>query len=230
MFKSGCWSDCRFSTSLGTLSPPLVIQALTDLGALRSQIESFQATQGKLESELTTIHGTLETGIVTTQGKIETAIGEMARGLQQAFVSSQSRLEAEIKALKTQAQARRDLENELRAATKNIETVLTGSGTRGSAGEHILSNSLKIFPPGMIETNFKVNGKLCEFAMILPNGKRLAIDSKFPSMRNGEGRLVEKLIANRIREVAQYISSDTTLPFAIAALPDSLIHPVRRST
>ncbi len=130
--------------------PPEVIQALTDLGVLRSQIESFQTTQGRLESALTTTHGSLETGIVAAPAKMETAIGELTRKLEQTVVSSQSKLGTEIEALKNQAQARRDLENELRAATRNIETVLVGSGTRGSAGEYILSNSLKIFPAGLI--------------------------------------------------------------------------------
>jgi len=88
----------------------------------------------------------------------------------------------------------------------------------------------------MIDTNFQVRGKVVEFALILPNGKRLPIDSKWVA-----GRLIleleketdqqkrkkiieeiEKEVFRRIKEVKQYVDPDLTWNQAIAAVPDSV--------
>src|SRR5439155_422020 len=42
-------------------------------------------------------------------------------------------------------------------------------------------DAFRQFPPQMIDMNFHVNGKVVEYALVLANGKRLPIDSKWPS-------------------------------------------------
>jgi len=88
----------------------------------------------------------------------------------------------------------------------------------------------------MIESNFKVRGKIVEFALILPNGKRLPIDSKWPASKllldleketEPEKRKkiiqeIEKEVVQRIGEVKQYIDPDLTWFQAVAAVPDSV--------
>jgi hypothetical protein len=87
----------------------------------------------------------------------------------------------------------------------------------------------------MGDTQFKVNGKPVEFALVLPNKKRLPIDSKWPAGKELEqfagatdpgvradllGR-IEKAVLKKVDEVTKYIDPACTAPLAIAAIPDA---------
>lgn len=140
-----------------------------------------------------------------------------------------------VEQIRTDYSARRLLDEELRAATLRIEAVVTGHQASGLAGEHILAASLKQFPVGMIDQDFHVSGKTVEYALVLPNGKRLAIDSKWvggallerlaglpPGPEREEvADEIERLLQKRVKEAAQYINPSLTLPWAVAAVPDA---------
>jgi DNA anti-recombination protein RmuC len=95
----------------------------------------------------------------------------------------------------------------------------------------------------MIERNFSVGGKVVEFALILPNEKRLPIDSKWPASnlilelekeKEPEKRKkiideIEKETIKRIKEVRQYIDPTLTWSQAIAAVPDSVYNVCREA-
>jgi DNA anti-recombination protein RmuC len=82
-----------------------------------------------------------------------------------------------------------------------------------------------------------------EFALDLPDGRRLPIDSKWSAMAElealeacedpAEGELlardVERLVAARAREVAQYLDPAVTSPVAVAAIPDAAYAVLRRA-
>ncbi len=119
---------------------------------------------------------------------------------------------------------------------KRLESVIAGSKQKGIAGENILREALSIFPPDMIVTNFKVKGKEVEFGLILSNKKVMPIDSKWPSTELLENvskeedpvkleRLmhqVQKEVLKRVSEISQYLDPNTTTPWAIGAIPDSM--------
>ena len=119
---------------------------------------------------------------------------------------------------------------------KRLESVIAGSKQKGIAGENILREALSIFPPDMIETNFKVKGKEVEFGLVLSNKKVMPIDSKWPSTELLEAvskeedpvkleRLmhqVQKEVGRRVSEISQYLDPNTTTPWAIGAIPDSM--------
>ena len=82
-----------------------------------------------------------------------------------------------------------------------------------------------------------LNGKVVEFAIRLPGGKLLPVDSKWtsshaleqlsapdvdPARRQQLAAQVEKEVEKRVREVSQYIDPATTSPFALAAVPDAV--------
>jgi DNA recombination protein RmuC len=131
---------------------------------------------------------------------------------------------------------RKEKEKEFFERIKRLDQMLTGTTAKGSSGEEILREAFKKLPPEMIETNFRIGGKVVEFALLLPNGKRLPIDSKWPSSRlilelekeeNVEKKKeiieeIEKEVMKKIREVKQYIDPDLTWSQAIAAVPDSI--------
>jgi DNA recombination protein RmuC len=141
-----------------------------------------------------------------------------------------------IEELRKSEEVRREREREFLERIKRIDEIIAGTSTKGISGEEILRETFKKLPPEMIETNFQVRGKVVEFALILPNGKRLPIDSKWvagklildleketnPQKKKEIIEGIEKEVIRRIKEVKQYIDPDLTWSQAIAAVPDSV--------
>jgi DNA recombination protein RmuC len=131
--------------------------------------------------------------------------------------------------------ARQQIDDEARQSLRRLEAIIAGSSTRGAAGENILEEAFTHLPPDMIHRNAWVNGKVVEFALRLPGGKLLPVDSKWtssqaleqldaeqdPGRRQQLAAQVEKEVEKRVREVSQYIDPATTSPFALAAVPDA---------
>ncbi len=126
---------------------------------------------------------------------------------------------------------------------RRLSTVLVGGPSRGRAGENVLRQRLADLPPGMLLTDFKVNGRVVEFGLVLPDGRRLPIDSKWSAVaelealeaaegrdeREARSRDVERIVALRAREVAQYLDPGLTAPVAVAAVPDAAYAVLRRA-
>jgi DNA anti-recombination protein RmuC len=95
----------------------------------------------------------------------------------------------------------------------------------------------------MLVTDLRVNGKVVEFGLELPDGRRLPVDSKWtavaelealeaaddPAERELRARDVERQVAARAREVAQYLDPAITAPVAVAAVPDAAYAVLRRA-
>jgi len=141
-----------------------------------------------------------------------------------------------IEELRKSEEVRKEREREFLERIKRIDEIIAGTSTKGISGEEILRETFKKLPPEMIETNFQVRGKIVEFALVLPNGKRLPIDSKWvagrlileleketdPQKKKKIIEEIEKEVIKRIKEVKQYIDPDLTWSQAIAAVPDSV--------
>ena len=126
---------------------------------------------------------------------------------------------------------------------RRLSTVLAGGASKGRAGENVLREHLSQLPPGMLVTDFRVGGKVVEFGLLLPDGRRLPIDSKWTALAELEAldaakdpgqvdacaRAVEKAVAGRAREVAQYLDPAVTAPVAVAAVPDAAYEVLRRA-
>ncbi len=139
-----------------------------------------------------------------------------------------------IEEVRTTQTARQQREEEVHQAVRRIEAVTAGRERRGEAGEQVLAAALRQLPASMVGQNFRVSGSIVEFAPIRPDGRRLPIDSKWTAadllQRLAEtpsgpqvdalAEEVERAVARRAREVAQYISPPATLPWAVAAVPD----------
>ena len=213
-----------------------VLAALTDLGALKSTVEAVSNQQSALSQSL----GMVQTAV---QG-VETRVLESSAGVRDAIGKDLSEARIAMERLKVDAEERRRMEEDVQASARRIETVLLGSRTRGAAGENILQDAFRQFPAEMIDMNFRVNGKVVEYALILANGKRLPIDSKWPSPelldRLSDGlqepgkeativQEIERVLRLKVREVKQYIDPAATLGFALAAVPDPVFNACRRA-
>lgn len=134
-------------------------------------------------------------------------------------------------------EAKKQQDLEFLERIKRIDQVIAGAySSKGISGEKILQETFKKLPPEMIETNFAVGGKVVEFALILPNNKRIPIDSKWPAeklllelekekspeRKKAIIQEIEKETIRRIKEVGQYIDPNVTWSQAIAAVPDSV--------
>ncbi len=138
---------------------------------------------------------------------------------------------------------RRRIDEEHRQIVRRLSTVLAGGASKGRAGEHVLREHLSQLPPSMLATDFRVNGKTVEFALLLPDGRRLPVDSKWAALaeleafeaaedateREACSRAVERAVAARAKEVAQYLDPALTAPVAVAAVPDAVYATLKRA-
>ncbi|HEY7762073.1 MAG TPA: DNA recombination protein RmuC [Actinomycetota bacterium] len=145
--------------------------------------------------------------------------------------------------LSVREQERRETDAEQRDVIRRLSTVLAGGATKGRAGEHVLRDHLSALPPSMLVTDFRVGGKVVEFGLLMSDGRRLPIDSKWTALAELEAleaatdgveraacaRAVEKAVAQRAREVAQYLDAAVTAPVAVAAVPDAAYEVLRRA-
>ena len=120
---------------------------------------------------------------------------------------------------------------------------MAGAKGRGSAGEFIVGEALKLLPPTMLERDFKVGGKTVEFALVLPNSKRLPLDSKWPAADllekldkendcTAQQRLIseiERTVLAKAAEVAKYRNPAVTTDIGIAAVPDAAYRACRKA-
>ncbi|MDA8066496.1 MAG: DNA recombination protein RmuC [Thermaerobacter sp.] len=166
--------------------------------------------------------------------QLSTKVVEAAGGVESALRRDLGEARELMVDLRARHDAQREREEELGRSVGRIAAVLAGSKSRGTAGENILGEALQQLPPGMVERDFRVHGKPVEYALVLPDGRRLAIDSKWPradlleqlehadaTERDELAAEVERGIGRKAQEAAQYIDPETTLSLAVAAVPDA---------
>ncbi|MFQ5662897.1 MAG: DNA recombination protein RmuC [Terriglobia bacterium] len=201
---------------------PRIEDAIKSLPGLRDELGGLKENVAKLPSAAE-IQG-LKERLEGVEGRVPTDLS-----------GSVDRLKETLTQIETEFRARKELEERNRSAIQKIEAVLVGAQSRGAAGEVVLAEAFAQFPPEMADTQFKVNGKLVEFALVLPNKKRLAIDSKWPAVKELEQysnateskereellAKIEKAVSKKVDEVTKYIDPASTMNLAIAAVPDA---------
>jgi DNA recombination protein RmuC len=177
-----------------------------------------------------------------------TRLDRLADGLSQAGLGQEAmragldQTRGMLGELRAREDERRVHEEEARASLQRLEATFLGAASRGRVGENVVWEALAALPPDMVDTNFRVNGKLVEFCLKLPDGRRLPVDSKWAAVAEVEAlegargdervrlaRVAEKLVADRAREVAKYLDPSATTPFAVAAVPDVVHAALKRA-
>jgi hypothetical protein len=227
MFKRG-------TTGGGGESLPAMLDSLAKISSVESQINALSrahtAMAGDVHKLEVTLKG-LELKLAESTGDVKTTlsrdVGEARRVLME---------------LKARFEDRSRREDDIHAVTRRIERVLVGARTRGESGENIIGDAFAEFPPEMIDRDFRVGGKVVEYAIVLPNKKRLPVDSKWSGteavdrirkevdperVKRLEGDL-EREVEKKVREVATYIAPASTTDIAIAAVPDSVYGHCRK--
>jgi hypothetical protein len=148
-----------------------------------------------------------------------------------------------LEKMQVRQEERRAREEEGWAVLHRVAAVLAGGQRAGRAGENVLRESLLHLPPSMVVSDFRVNGRVVEFGLVLPDGRRLPVDSKWPAEKELEAlaattdpierdrlvRAVEKTVAERAREVSCYRDPAVTAPVAVAAIPDAAYRVLRKA-
>lgn len=204
--------------ALGLLLGLLVLGGA--LGALRAELQRLARAQEELRRDV--------------QGAREASLSQLhaaATGLRTELGAAQRAL-SEVKAVET---ARAMQMERAVDSLRRLEAVVAGSSTRGAAGEHILERALAQLPPDLLERNVAFGSRVVEYALRLPGGRLLPIDSKWSSAAALERladeeapeerrRLVEQLgreLRSRAREVAKYLDPERTFGLAVLAVPDA---------
>lgn len=173
----------------------------------------------------------LADGAATRDGQAERLRDELARA------------SASLRELTVREQERERRQVEDSEAIRRLMVVMAGGGSKGRAGENVLHEQMAHLPGGMLETDFQIGGKTVEFALKLPDGRRLPIDAKWSADADLERfeaaedeaelrdlrRRIDAEVEKRANEVAKYIDHTVTAPVAIAVVPDAAYAAVRRA-
>jgi DNA recombination protein RmuC len=145
--------------------------------------------------------------------------------------------------MRSREEERRAREEQGWTTLHRVAAVLVGGHKTGRTGENVLREALAQLPPSMVVFDFRVNGKVVEFGLVLPDGRRLPIDSKWPADRELQAlsastdpeererliRAIERTVAERAREVSGYRDPAVTAPVGVAAVPDAAYAVLRRA-
>ncbi len=146
--------------------------------AFRAPRPSSDPTDGAVA--MATIHGQLEAQAAELRRMADATSGRdlAAEQLRTGLDGARRALEE----LQVRAQERERIDAEHREVVRRLSTVLAGGAAKGRAGENVLREHLAQLPPGMLITDFRVGGKVVEFGLLLPDGRRLPIDSKWTAV------------------------------------------------
>jgi DNA recombination protein RmuC len=190
---------------------------------------------GRLQETLDRLaHAQDEIRLEAQRGR-EDALAGLAGAAQdlQGRIAQAQRALAEVKALE---QARGSQLDRATDCLRRLELVLAGSASRGAAGENVLARAFAQLPPDLLETNAAFGGRVVEYALRLPGGRLLPIDSKWtgaaelerlettedPEERRRLREQVAREVRLRSREMAKYLDPERTLALAVLAVPDAV--------
>jgi len=240
------------ATTTGTTTAPVVLPdtispAIQDLRAeLRGALADVQQkvldlqTRAAAETAAEQARRGAEDRAWGAIQRVETllsGIGQASTSIQQTLQEQVSGALRELGAIKMlQAEERQRWTEEDRAFTslQQLANVMLGSARKGAAGERLVREALSGLPPQWLITNHRVAGRPVEFAIHLPDGHILPVDSKVvaqaeldalaqeqdPDRRRQLEKVVQDKVAAKAAEVRQYID-DRAPGFAIAAVPDA---------
>ena len=201
-----------------------------DLGAVSVQLQHLQGELGRLVRSQEELRRDVQRGREASLVQLSDAAQALRADLGQAH-----RALAEVKALE---QGRARQMDQAADSLRRLEAVVAGSSTRGAAGENILARAFGQLPPDLIEFDVAFGSRVVEYALRLPGGRLLPIDSKWTSLlplarleaeedpreRRRLSDQVTRDVRARVREVTRYLDPDRTLGLALLAVPDAVHH------
>lgn len=193
-----------------------------------SMVEQGQQTVHRGVGSLTTQSASALSEIKTITSSLSAATASMRAELETA--------RNDLTALRSSTHARQAADSAMSESIRRLEMIIAGTHSKGAAGENILELVFAKLPASWQIRNFKVDGKPVEFALRLPNGLVLPIDSKWPATHLVEQfavcedpaeqqrlkKEIETAVLGKAREVRKYVDPTVTVNFGVAVVPDSV--------
>ena len=220
-----------------------------ELGQLTADVRGLAQQQEAVRGEVTQTQITLakvaeQVGQTTSaQATLAPSLSRLQESFQSTVSAAQTNLRQEISQtrellgrLQAEEQERAKTLEATRESLLTLERVLAGSKSRGMAGENIVAAVLTQLPPSLREVNLTIGGKQVEFALRLPRGKYLPIDSKWTGAEDlkrladvedeaTRRRLIQAIqrdVQKKVEEVTKYLDPEKTLRLGVVALPDAV--------
>ena len=171
-------------------------------------------------------------------------INRMVKSMEEYLKTAEKERIDTYATLKTSVDESRKITEQLSVSTEGLKKVLSDNQVRGQFGEQVAEDLLKMagFVKGVdYEFNKKQEGSQTrpDFAVFLPDGTRINVDSKFPyanlqkmsetedkGMKQAHMRAFEKDVKEKIKQVTtrDYINpTDKTVDFVILFIPNEMI-------
>jgi len=228
--------QARVAQELGHATQAIQYEQARVAQELGRTTQAIQHEHARVAQEL----GRTTTAIQSEQARVAQELGRAASALG-VLQGLHQNVSSALRTLTDQAAVRAESTAQSQDLLKRLELVIAGSFQRGAAGENLLSEVLAMLPPGMLDRNLRVSGAVVEFAIRLPGGKFIPVDSKWPGAQLVERlaqeqdaarrallvRELENQVTAKSEEVAKYLDPDRTLLLGIAAVPDAVYHLCR---
>jgi len=219
----------------------VLAEKLAQIEPVTQAVGSVQVELRGLSEKVTTVQqnqSQVNRGVVALgTGLAET--GTLTKSLAAATAAVQAELlraKDGLTELQTHAKARQELEQQTAASIRRLEAIISGTHTKGAAGEHILEVVFAKLPPDWQVRDFRVGNKVVEFGLRLPNSLVLPIDSKWtathlleqfvacddPTEQQGLRDRIGAVVLDRAKEVRKYVDPNVTVNFAVVAVPDAV--------
>lgn len=213
------------------------------LGQLTAEVRTISQQQEALRGEIGHVRAESQQATGRQQVTLAQSLAQVQESLSSNLATAQTSLWQEIHqtrellaTLKTDQDLRAKTLDEARGSIQHLERIIAGTKSRGMAGENILAGILSQLPPEIREVNLTINGKQVEFALRLPHGKVLPIDSKWTSVteleelateENPQQRKklldrIQKDVREKVKEVTKYLDPDRTIMLGVVAVPDAV--------
>ena len=171
-------------------------------------------------------------------------INRMVKSMEEYLKTAEKERIDTYATLKTSVDESRKITEQLSVSTEGLKKVLSDNQVRGQFGEQVAEDLLKMagFVKGVdYEFNKKQEGSQTRpyFAVFLPDGTRINVDSKFPyanlqkmsetddkGMKQAYMKAFEKDVKEKIKQVTtrDYINpTDKTVDFVILFIPNEMI-------
>ncbi|MBC7318150.1 DNA recombination protein RmuC [Candidatus Bipolaricaulota bacterium] len=224
-------------TKLGELREALSAVALTLSDQSRGDTQRHSEVLGRLQKaaeDLAKVQTTLSevsTNLRTSRSELGGAIAVVQQDLKVAK-SKVEEINQRVSVLISLSEAVERIEDNLGQLT----SALLGRAS-GRVGEQLVEELLQVIPDDWIERNAKLGTGEVEFAIKMPGGYLIPLDSKFvapellqrlkeldetdsPEIRADLEKQLEQQLRKRAGEVKKYLSDQKTLGFGLAAVPD----------
>ncbi|HEV8360384.1 MAG TPA: DNA recombination protein RmuC [Candidatus Thermoplasmatota archaeon] len=192
-------------------------------GGIQESLAQQRAQVGEVKASVAAAAAGL-TEVKQAQGERHAALAEQVQQARQEL--------ARILAEGDQRAARADVAY---ASMGRLEAIIAGTKSRGTAGENLLAEVIKQLPPEFRDYDVRIGGKTVEFAVPLPDGRYLPVDSKWTSVdklarladASPEERVelvasIQDDVEGKVDEVAKYLDPEKTCGMAVLAVPDAI--------